>query len=360
VVPPEASLPTAEERSLHSVAYDRVVKFGVFDHMDRSQDDLGGQYADRLTLIEAYDGGGLHCYHMAEHHGTPLGLAPSPNVFLAAAAQRSRRLRLGTLVNTMAMYHPLRLAEEVCMLDHLTAGRFEFGLGRGISPIELGFYGLSVEEANGRFAECREIVLEALVCERLTYHGTHYHFEDVPIVMHPRQSPRPPLWYGISRASSCEWAAANDVNAVMNGGPREVGALTAAYRAEWARIGKPAEALPLLGASRHIVLADSDAQALAVAEAAYLQWRASLLLLWVQRGVSAPHIAYPASAAEAIAEGYLFAGTPQTVRGQIAAEIDSTSINYMLCRFAFGQMPLEATLHSVELFAEQVLPALTA
>jgi len=70
----------------HSIAYDRAVKFGVFDHMDRSQDDLGGQYADRLTLIEAYDAAGLHCYHMAEHHGTPLGLAPSPNVFLAAAA----------------------------------------------------------------------------------------------------------------------------------------------------------------------------------------------------------------------------------------------------------------------------------
>jgi alkanesulfonate monooxygenase SsuD/methylene tetrahydromethanopterin reductase-like flavin-dependent oxidoreductase (luciferase family) len=336
------------------------MKFGVFDHMDRAQDDLGGQYADRLTLIEAYDRGGLYCYHMAEHHGTPLGLAPSPNLFLAAAAERSQRLRLGTLVNTMAMYHPLRLAEEVCMLDHLTGGRFEFGLGRGISPIELGFYGMTVEEANERFAECREIVLSALVDDRLTFHGTHYHFEDVPIVMHPRQSPRPPLWYGISRATSCEWTAANDVNAVMNGGPHEVATLTAAYRAEWARIGKAAEALPLLGASRHIVIADSDSEALEIAEAAYAQWRASLLLLWVQRGVTPPHIAYPPTAAEASDEGYLFAGSPATVERRIAAEIESAQINYMLCRFAFGQMPLEATLRTVELFAEHVQPALTA
>jgi len=76
--------------------------------------------------------------------------------------------------------------------------------------------------------------------------------------------------------------------------------------------------------------------------------------------VTAPHIAYPPSAAEAIAQGYLFAGTPDTVRAQIAAEIDATQINYMLCRFAFGQMPLAATLRSVELFAEQVSPALSA
>jgi len=327
--------------------------------MDRAQQDLGAQYADRLTLIEAYDRGGLHCYHMAEHHGTPLGLAPSPNVFLAAAAQRSTRLRLGTLVNTMAMYHPLRLAEEVCMLDHLTGGRFEFGLGRGISPIELGFYGMSVEEANERFAECREIVLAALVSDELTYHGAHYRYEGVPIVMHPRQRPRPPLWYGISRASSCEWTAAHDVNAVMNGGPQEVATLVAAYRAEWARIGKPGEALPLLGASRHLVVADSDAEAIAIAELAYPQWRESLLLLWVQRGVTAPHIAYPPTVAEAIDEGYLLAGAPGTVRDQIAAEIDSTQINYMLCRFAFGQMPLATTLRSVELFTEQVMPALS-
>ena len=107
------------------------MKFGIFDHMDRSHPDLGQQYGDRIELIRAYDAGGFHGYHMAEHHGTPLGLAPSPSVFIAAAAQHSQRLRLGTLVYTLPQYHPLRLAEEICMLDHLTGGRFDFGIGRG-------------------------------------------------------------------------------------------------------------------------------------------------------------------------------------------------------------------------------------
>jgi alkanesulfonate monooxygenase SsuD/methylene tetrahydromethanopterin reductase-like flavin-dependent oxidoreductase (luciferase family) len=74
------------------------MRFGVFDHMDRSVGDLARQYEDRLVLAEAYDRAGFHAYHLAEHHGTPLGLAPSPSVFLAAVAQRTSRLRLGPLV----------------------------------------------------------------------------------------------------------------------------------------------------------------------------------------------------------------------------------------------------------------------
>jgi alkanesulfonate monooxygenase SsuD/methylene tetrahydromethanopterin reductase-like flavin-dependent oxidoreductase (luciferase family) len=173
------------------------VKFGVFDHMDRAQPDLAGQYADRLALIGAYDAGGFHAYHLAEHHGTPLGLAPSPGLFLAAAARHSERLRLGALVYTLPQYHPLRLAEEICMLDHLSGGRLELGIGRGISPIELGFYGLSGEEARERFAEAHAVLIAALTSERLSFTGAHYRFDDVPMVMRPLQRPHPPLWYGI-------------------------------------------------------------------------------------------------------------------------------------------------------------------
>jgi alkanesulfonate monooxygenase SsuD/methylene tetrahydromethanopterin reductase-like flavin-dependent oxidoreductase (luciferase family) len=77
------------------------MKFGIFDHVDRSATSLGQQYEDRLRLVEAYDRGGFHAYHLAEHHATPLGMAPSPAVFLAAVAQRSRRLRFGPLVYTL-------------------------------------------------------------------------------------------------------------------------------------------------------------------------------------------------------------------------------------------------------------------
>src|SRR4029077_2822008 len=99
------------------------MKFGVFDHMDRGGSDLGRQFDERLRLIEAYERAGFHAYHLAEHHATPLGLAPSPSVFLSAAAQRTKRIRLGSMVYILPMHHPLRLAEEICMLDQLSEGR---------------------------------------------------------------------------------------------------------------------------------------------------------------------------------------------------------------------------------------------
>jgi alkanesulfonate monooxygenase SsuD/methylene tetrahydromethanopterin reductase-like flavin-dependent oxidoreductase (luciferase family) len=332
------------------------MKFGVFDHMDREQDDLSLQYAERLRLIEAYDRGGLYAYHLAEHHGTPLGLAPSPSVFLAAAAQHSERLRLGALVYTLPQYHPLRLAEELCMLDHLSRGRVEFGIGRGISPIELGFYGLSGEEAADRFGECRDVVLAALTSDRLDFHGTYYDFDDVPMVLRPFQQPHPPLWYGVSKTSTCAWAAANDVNVATNGPPAAVRTITDAYRAEWAKLGKAEAALPLLGVNRHIVIADSDEEAFEIARVAYPAWLGSLLLLWRERGVD-PGIRFPADAAEAIEGRFMFAGTATSVRESIAELVGATGINYLLCRFAFGSMPFEASLRSVALFIDEVLPA---
>src|SRR5262245_48599589 len=111
-----------------------TMEFGVFEHMDDSGVPLGRQIADRLRLIEAYDRLGFHAYHLAEHHGTPLGLAPSPGLFMAAVAQRTRRLRFGPLVYPLPLYHPLRLIEEICMLDQMSGGRLELGVGRGVSP----------------------------------------------------------------------------------------------------------------------------------------------------------------------------------------------------------------------------------
>src|ERR1700720_768699 len=113
------------------------MEFGVFDHLDRHGGALADYYEDRLKIAEAYDRAGFYAYHLAEHHSTPLGMSPSPSVFLSAVIQRTRRLRIGPLVYLLPLYHPLRLIEEVCMLDNLSGGRLQLGVGRGISPIEL-------------------------------------------------------------------------------------------------------------------------------------------------------------------------------------------------------------------------------
>src|SRR6266540_3588260 len=126
-------------------------QFGLFDWIDRREAPLGQIYEERLRLLEAADEAGFYCYHLAEHHATPLGMAPSPGLFLAAAAQRTHRIRLGPLVYLLPLYEPLRLIEEVCMLDHLSAGRLELGIGRGVSPYELRCFGVDVADSRAIF-----------------------------------------------------------------------------------------------------------------------------------------------------------------------------------------------------------------
>ena len=104
------------------------MEFGIFDHMDHGgQGSLSQFYEDRLGIVELYDQSGIYAYHLAEHHATPLGMAPSPNIFLSAVAQRTKKLRFGPLVYCLPLYHPIRLLEEICMLDQMSGGRLEMG-----------------------------------------------------------------------------------------------------------------------------------------------------------------------------------------------------------------------------------------
>src|SRR6185312_15438157 len=117
------------------------------------------------------------------------------SVFLAAVAQRTRRLRFGPLVYTLALHHPLRVIEEVCMLDQISGGRLELGIGRGVSPYELGYFGVDAAATREIFNETLAVLLAGLTHERLTFEGKHYRYHDVPMELHPLQQPYPPLWY---------------------------------------------------------------------------------------------------------------------------------------------------------------------
>src|SRR5204862_7105478 len=113
-----------------------ALEFGVFDHLDRNDLPLREYYEQRLKVIEAFDRFGFYAYHVAEHHFTPLGMAPSPSVFLWAIGQRTSRLRFGTCVYALPSHHPLRVLEELCMLDHMSGGPLEIGFGLGSLPCE--------------------------------------------------------------------------------------------------------------------------------------------------------------------------------------------------------------------------------
>jgi alkanesulfonate monooxygenase SsuD/methylene tetrahydromethanopterin reductase-like flavin-dependent oxidoreductase (luciferase family) len=334
------------------------MKFGVFDHMDRSGPDLGQQYQDRLSLIEAYDRAGFYGYHIAEHHGTPLGLAPSPSVFLSAVAQRTVRLRFGTIVYVLSTYHPLRILEEICMLDQLSGGRLEVGIGRGISPIELAFYGVTDEgEARQRYEDTLSLLLQSGTGGPISHRGKYFSVESFPMELCPVQKPFPPLWYGIARPATADWAAERGINGACNGPAGAVRGITDQYRAAWERLGHDPQDLPLLAMSRHIVVADSDTEAYEEAKAAYDQWFANLNLLWSQRGVRIP-LNFPSDFDDAVNVGFCVVGSPSTVRDRLIPQVQDAGINYLLGRLAFGNLSLERSLRSVQLLEQEVLPAL--
>ena len=240
------------------------MEFGVFDHLDRDDQTLGDFYRARLEIVEAYDRLGFYGYHVAEHHATPLGMAPSPSVFLAAVAQRTRRLRFGPLVYALPLYHPLRLIEEICMLDQMSGGRLEIGFGRGSSPSELVYYGQDPTLAQKIYAEALELVLQGLTQPVLIFHGEFFHVDDVPMELAPLQKPHPPIWYGVHAADSAARAARMGMQVVsLDPLPATCTAFDS-FRAAWCE-ARGAAPLPLMGLGRFIVVAETDARAIAIA-----------------------------------------------------------------------------------------------
>jgi alkanesulfonate monooxygenase SsuD/methylene tetrahydromethanopterin reductase-like flavin-dependent oxidoreductase (luciferase family) len=335
------------------------MRFGIFDHLDDGGVPLGQLFEERLRLIELYDRAGFYGYHLAEHHATPLGYAPSPGVFLSAVAQRTQRLRFGPMVYLLPLYHPLRIIEEICMLDQMSGGRFLFGVGRGISPIEVGFFGVDFAHGMEQFEEALAVIRQGLTHGELTHHGQFYDFDAVPIVLKPAQFPHPPLWYGISRPETVRWAAENDVNLVSFLRPvAAMGLLVEQFRSAWAALGKSPEALPCIGVTRHIVVAPTETEARDIAQRAYRPWRRNMAVLWEQRGVPFPLQGELADEfADLVRHGVGFAGTPAGARDYVAAEAAGSGINYFVCDMAFGDIGFAEAKRSIELFAHEVMPA---
>ncbi|MGH6768282.1 MAG: LLM class flavin-dependent oxidoreductase [Xanthobacteraceae bacterium] len=331
--------------------------FGIFDHVDGNGLPLHEFYEMRFRIAEVYDRAGFYSYHVAEHHATPLGLAASPDVYLAAVAQRTKTLRFGPLVYTLPLYHPLRLIEEICMLDQMSGGRLDIGVGRGISPLETAAFGIDPKERVERYDEIRQILMQGLTQPAVDFEGRHYTFRNVPMELALFQKPHPPIWVGLAHAESATRAARNRHNFVSLQTAAETRELTDAYRAAWQHAHGTA-ALPKIGLGRFVVVADTDDEAMALARHAYAKWHDSFHRLWRVHG-TAPTQGERARVFDEIMDGGRgVAGTPDTVAAMLRAQIEEAGVNYCVGQFVFGDMTLDEALRSIELFVRHVMPAL--
>ncbi|MEY9590944.1 alkanesulfonate monooxygenase SsuD/methylene tetrahydromethanopterin reductase-like flavin-dependent oxidoreductase (luciferase family) [Bradyrhizobium yuanmingense] len=327
---------------------------GIFDHLDDDSRDLGRQYEDRLVLAEAYDSLGFHAYHLAEHHCTPHGRSPSPNLFLSSVAQRTRHLRLGPLVMLLNSYHPLRAFEEICMLDQLSGGRLELGFGRGTLPIELNYFGISDESAPSRYEEANEILLNAMKGGVLSYQGRHFQLNQVPLTLTPQQRPCPPIWVTTNRPDTAIWAAGNGANLACMGPAAVVRKVTDAYHTHRERSSSCSGREPYVGLLRMIVIGRSEADAYSLARSAYERWLRSFKFLYELNCIPTPK-PLPLTFDAAIESELCVVGTPASVRRVLLNQVDEAGANYLLCQLAFGDLPLDASLYAARIIQSELL-----
>lgn len=340
----------------------KTLEFGLFDWIEWEKQPHSAIYEERLKLLEYADRQGFYCYHLAEHHVTPLSLAPSPGVFLAAAAQRTKNIRLGPLVYLLPFYSPLRLLLEVCMLDNLSNGRLELGVGRGIVPMEAALYDVEFDDGREMFQEALDILIMGLTQETLTYTGKHYQYEDIRMWSQPQQRPYPPLWYATNNKETVPWIARHGFNtSTVFDQAADVKTHFDLYRQVWEQHRNDAGRLnahvaePKLGLTRLVYIAPTDAEALQECRAAFNAWFHNINFLWDKHNVPLPvEIDFDYWVEKEVT----IVGSPTTVREQVGRTIEESGINYFNSVFAWGDLTHQQAMRSIGLFCEEVMPSL--
>jgi alkanesulfonate monooxygenase SsuD/methylene tetrahydromethanopterin reductase-like flavin-dependent oxidoreductase (luciferase family) len=241
------------------------MKFGIlqfFGWLDRSI-PLETIYSRALDRIEIMERTGYDAVWLAEHHFSSYSVCPSVHVMAMNIAARTERLRIGTAVTLAPFYHPLRIAEEIALLDILSGGRINWGAGRGFDRVEFEMFDVPVDESTERFREAVEIVLASWQNERLTYKGKYHKYTDVEVLPKPSQRPYPPTWVAASSQGAVEWAAKRGLAMLMD--PHSTTEVLAQKQQRYDQLSTVEAPLdrPI---ARLIAVAETDQQAKTIAE----------------------------------------------------------------------------------------------
>jgi len=329
------------------------MKLGLFDHMQK-HDIPGRSYVD--------------FYFVAEHH-FDMGFSecPSPGSFLGAASQRTKRIRLGPLVYVLPLWNPIRVAEEIAMLDNLTEGRLECGFGAGIGPFSFAAYNVPWDDKRQITLEALRVIKGIWTHASFTFEGRYFKCKEVDLSIPLVQKPHPPLWMPTRSKESIEEAASTGISTVQ-WVPAGMAAARRAfdeYRTVYQRV-KPA-AKPHIGLMREIYVAQTDRQARAEGE---FHWKN----FWQRRGGARTYGAHGSTGLSTILdgsrrhelmnmersidEGSFICGSPETVADQIKKIASQAGADTFLGEFTFGELTQKQVLNSLKLFTGQVQPEL--
>ncbi len=315
---------------------------------------------------------GFDAVWLAEHHfDATFSTLPSPNLMMAAIAAVTERVKLGCGINVLPFHNPLRIAEEGAMLDVLSKGRFQFGIGRGITGHELHSFQIEASHTRTLFNEIHDAVIQAWTNGRMDFRGELVKVPPTNIAPGVVQRPHPPVWVTAQSPASVDWAAEHDYPAMQIGESLEVGAAQLArYRAAAAKAGvtiKRGGIVPL----RMVYVAKTDAQAREEAADPVLEfWGHSARTTapdykspgpakdqegyeyWLKNNPGRHGVLSYESLCE---QGLVIAGSPETVIAAIQRQVDALECTHLMCDFwrPSGMARREA---SMRLFAEEVMP----
>jgi alkanesulfonate monooxygenase SsuD/methylene tetrahydromethanopterin reductase-like flavin-dependent oxidoreductase (luciferase family) len=348
------------------------MKLGLFDHMqkhDKPERSYADMYANHLEIVEFADRAGMDFYFVAEHH-FDMGFSecPSPGAFLGAASQRSKNIRLGPLVYVLPLWNPIRVAEEIALLDNLTNGRLECGFGAGIGPFTFSAYGVPWDEKRKMALEALRMIKGMWSSPSYTYEGEYFKCKNVEMCIPLVQRPHPPLWMPTRSRESIEEAASSAISTIqwVPSGMKAVRTAFDQYHEVYQR-AKPAGRRPHMGLMREIYVAESDEQAHAEA-------REHWIYFWHRRGGGRTYGAEGHGGVatlldggrkqelldmdRSIAEGSFICGSPETVNRQIRDIAIQAGADTFLGEFTFGALEHSKVMRSLGLFADKVMPAL--
>jgi alkanesulfonate monooxygenase SsuD/methylene tetrahydromethanopterin reductase-like flavin-dependent oxidoreductase (luciferase family) len=321
----------------------------------------------QLEEVELAERIGIDQIWFFEHHLQPTAPVPSPNLLIAAAARTTQRIRFSSMVNILPFRHPLLVAEEAAMLDNLTGGRFDMGLGRGLRPPEFEAFGVDQEQSREMFLESFEIIRRIWADENFVHRGKYWTVQkDAPLSPPLVQHPHPPFLVSAQSEESLRWAAQYDIPfAQIDSMVEQAKHDQALYREVQTAHGHPPAARLYL--MREIYVADTDTRA-------YTEARPHLLQYWelwnrytqFTRGGKLPDsydfwrrqapMLHAMSFDQIVANDMVILGGPERVADTILRLTSRLDLMGLAMIFKLGAMPYDMVERSMSLFGEEVVP----
>ena len=336
-------------------------------------------YDEHIRLAQRLEELGWHSYFVIEHQNSPVGRITAPTVFLTAVARATHTLRLGTMMWQLPFYQPLRLAQEVAMLDNLSRGRVEFGTGIGVHEHEFIRWGVDYYQRAAIAGEVLEVVKMAWTQDEVTYEGKYFQFNEALPQPKPYQKPYPPIWAAVHSDAAIEFAARNNYHVSQN---LDTDAVVARkfdlYRRIWKECQHPGP-MPRIFLQRQVHVAETDEKAHAEAR----QFLASGAVRVGGGPIAQTRIGWGSHprgmgrdserlddkargetmrlAAQSyefnIENGLAIVGSPETVIRRLADGKQRIGYDLFCTNHDIGRMPKDLVRNSIELFGKEVMPA---